>query len=300
MSADYPYLLGLDWIAPYRAQRIIDLLQAKGTGLAPDDFAEIQRDTVSLHARDLLPLLLSRVRADNDRDREAVAALKNWDGDARGDSGPAAIFEAWFLRLAPALAGDDLGPLITESYRERFTFITRFVTNILNEPASPWCDDVRTSKAESCEETITKALREAVDELSRRMGGNIREWRWEAVHRVMFPHQGLDAVGLLRPWLSRSMPGSGDWSTVNAGPVAADRPFEQRHVPGFRQIVDLSPANDSRFQADVGQSGHPLSPHYDDFLPDWKAVRHRPMRMDRVDVEKGALGTLRLTPHVQD
>jgi penicillin amidase len=298
-SAGYPYVLGLDWIAPYRAQRIIDLLKANGTVFTPDDFAEIQRDTVSLHARDLLPLLLARVRPDDDRGREAVAALKNWDGDARGDSGPAAIFEAWFLRLAPALAGDDLGPLITQSYQERFTFVTRFVANTLNAPDSPWCDDVRSATPETCGDIVTMALRDALDELADRLGADMRRWRWDAVHRVMFPHQGLDAVGLLRPWLSRSMPGSGDWSTVNAGPVAADRPFEQRHVPGFRQIVDLSPANDSRFQADVGQSGHPLSPHYDDFLPDWKAVRHRPMRMDRVDVEKGALGTLRLTPPVQ-
>ena len=298
--SDYPYVLGLDWVAPYRAQRIIELLKAKGAGLRPDDFAEIQRDTVSLHARDLLPLLLARVLPAGARDREAVAALKSWDGNASGDSGPAAIFEAWFLRLAPALAGDDLGPLATQSYQERFTFVTRFVTNTLNADASPWCDDVRTSEAESCEEMITTALHEAVDELASRMGSNLGEWRWDAVHRVMFPHQGLDAVGLLRPWLSRSMPGSGDWSTVNAGPVAADRPFEQRHVPGYRQIVDLSPANDSRFLADVGQSGHPLSPHYDDFLTDWKAVRHRPMRTNRQEIERDAIGTLRLAPHTEN
>ena len=116
------------------------------------------------------------------------------------------------------------------------------------------------------------------------------------MHRAVFPHQGLDAVGLLRPLLSRSMPSAGDWSTVNAAPVDSDHPFEQREVPGYRQIIDLSPANDSRFLDAVGQSGHFLSPHYDDFLPDWHDVRHRRMRMDRSDIEKGAIGHLRLTP----
>ena len=82
----------------------------------------------------------------------------------------------------------------------------------------------------------------------------------------------------------------------NASPVAWDHRYEQRAVPGYRQIVDLSPANDSRFLDAVGQSGHLLSPHYADFLPDWRAVRHRPMRMDRTAVEQGAMGTLRLTP----
>jgi len=52
----------------------------------------------------------------------------------------------------------------------------------------------------------------------------------------------------------------------------------------------------SRFADAVGESGHFLSKHYDDFLPDWQAVRHRPMRMDRKAIEKGAIGTLTLRP----
>jgi penicillin amidase len=96
--------------------------------------------------------------------------------------------------------------------------------------------------------------------------------------------------------LNRSVPNGSDWSTVNVGPSTAGHLYEQRALPGFREIVDLSPANDSRFIGDVGQSGHFLSPHYDDFLPDWRAVRLRTMRMDRASIEKGALGHLRLTP----
>ena len=61
-------------------------------------------------------------------------------------------------------------------------------------------------------------------------------------------------------------------------------------------VIDLSPANDSRFLDAVGQSGHFLSKHYDDFLSDWRAVRHKKMRMERAHIEAGALGHLRLTP----
>ena len=295
-GAGYPHILGLDWPEPYRAQRIHELLQARGHGFTPDDFAGMQRDTVSLHARGLLPRLLARVRPQDARDREAVDRLRQWDGDARGDSGAAAIFQAWFLRLAPAIAGDELGPLLTDGYRDRFSFITRFVTSTLNTPDSPWCDDVRTTTRERCDDAVAAALHEAVTDLASRLGSDMSRWRWDAVHHAVFPHQGLDAVRFLRPWISRSIPSSGDWSTVNAGPVAADRPYQQRHVPSFREIVDLSPVNDSRFLADVGQSGHPLSPHYDDFLPAWRAVRHAPMRMMRPDIERDAIGRLRLNP----
>jgi penicillin amidase len=67
-------------------------------------------------------------------------------------------------------------------------------------------------------------------------------------------------------------------------------------VPGYREIIDLSPANDSRFLDAVGESGHPLSPHYDDFLADWRAVTHKKMRMTRDDIDRSALGRLTLAP----
>jgi penicillin amidase len=103
-------------------------------------------------------------------------------------------------------------------------------------------------------------------------------------------------VGALRPLLSRSIPNAGDWSTVNVGTVLVDRPYTQEAVPGYRQIVDLSPANNSRFIDAVGESGHFLSPHYDDFMTDWRDVRDRKMRMTRAEVDDGALGRLVLTP----
>jgi len=39
-----------------------------------------------------------------------------------------------------------------------------------------------------------------------------------------------------------------------------------------------------------------LSPHYSDFLADWRNVKHRKMRMERADIDRGAIGHLRLTP----
>jgi penicillin amidase len=143
---------------------------------------------------------------------------------------------------------------------------------------------------------VTAALHDAVAELTRGMGGDIRRWRWDSVHRAVFPHQGLDAVGLVRPFLSRSMPNGGDWSTIDVGPVDTDHPLEQRAIPGYRQIVDLSPSGESRFLDAVGESGHFLSPHYDDWLQDWHDVRYRPMRMERAEIEKDAIGHLTLVP----
>jgi penicillin amidase len=293
--ADYPHLLGLEWVEPYRAQRIVDLLGGRSK-LRPQDFAAIQADTLSLHAKALLPVLLAHVQPDAQLTRDAVNILSAWDANATPEGNAPAIFAAWFHELAPAIAGDDLGPRALELYASRFTFITRFTIDTLTRNDTRWCDDVRTPKVEACDEIITRALDSGLAALSARLGNNPATWRWDAIHPAMFPHQGLDSVRMLRPLLSRSVPNGGDWSTVNVGPVAADELYEQHSVPGYRQIVDLSPANDSRFLDAVGESGHFLSPHYDDFLSDWKSVRHRKMRLDRGEIQKSATGRMTLRP----
>ena len=296
----YSYHLGLEWPEPYRAQRAIDLLNAvhvqADRRFTPDDFARMQADTLSLHAKTLLPLLLAHAQPATPADREAVDLLRRWTFDARGDSAAAAIFGAWFQHLAPALVEDELGDLLTDRYKDRYSFVTRFVTQTLTANDAAWCDDGRTRETESCDDVVTRALRQGVGDLERRLGGDMAHWRWDAVHRAVFPHQGLDAVVALRPILSRSVPNGGDWSTLDVGAVDALHPYEQHNVPGYREIIDLSPANDSRFLDAVGESGHFLSAHYDDFQRDWHDVRHRKMRMSRAEIDAGAIGHLRLTP----
>jgi len=227
-------------------------------------------------------------------DRTAVDILRAWNDDARGDQAAPAIFEAWFLHLAPTIVGDELGPL-TAAYETRFSSITRFLDATLD--ANPvWCDNVTTPVRETCDEAVTTALHAGVEELSEKMGREAARWRWDVVHEAIFPHQGLDSVPGLRRLLSRAVPNGGDWSTVDVGPVAPDARYEQHSVPGYREIVDLSAANDSRFIDAVGPSGHFLSKYYDAYLPDWKAVRYRKMRMDRLQIESDAIGRMRLSP----
>ncbi len=295
MPPSYPHLVALEYPDPYRAQRITDLLTNR-TGLTPNDFRDIQADTLSLHARTLVPLLLPHVTSESPNVRRAVELLRQWDFNGAADSVAESIFQAWFLRLAPTIAGDELGPLARKAYEGRFSYITRFTIGLLNGRAATWCDDISTPAAETCDQSITKALEAGLADLTTRLGTDMTRWRWDRVHRAVFPHQGLDSVAPLRWLLSRSVASAGDWSTVNVGPVAADALYDQISIPGYRQIIDLSPTNDSRYLDAVGQSGHFLSRHYDDAIPDWQAVRLRKMRMNRTEFEAGAIGRLTLRP----
>jgi penicillin amidase len=297
---DYPYELSGEWTEPYRAQRIIDLL-ARKTAVKPDDFAVMQSDTVSLHAHALLPVLLGRIHPADARDQQAVAILRRWNGDARGDSAAAAIFQAWYFELVPAVVLDKLGPQLTASYQEldRSSYVSRFIARTFATAGNSWCHDEQTKARESCDDRALSALHAGLDRLSSRLGSDLSRWRWQDVHTAVFAHSTLDTVPVLGRLLRRTAPHGGDWSTIDVGPVFAPRPFEQHSLPGYRQIVDLSPANDSRFLEAVGQSGHVLSPRYDDALKDWSEGRYRKMRMDRAEIEQGAIGHLQLVPATQ-
>jgi penicillin amidase len=286
-----------EWIDPYRAQRIIDRLREKPK-LTVDDFASIQADTFSLHAKRLLPILLERVHPIDAQDAQAVSILRQWNLDARGDQAAPAIFQAWYYELLPAVAGDELGPVLTPDYQglDQSSYRSRFLLRTLAEKDNAWCDDARTPAKETCDDTASIALHAGIARLRKQAGSDMTRWRWDGVHHGVFAHSTLDTVPLLGRWLRRTVPHGGDWSTVDAGPVYAPKPFEQHSLPGYRQIADLSPANDNRFLDAVGQSGHVLSPHYDDALPLWAAGRQRKMRMDRAKIERDAIGRLRLTP----
>jgi len=286
-----------EWSEPYRAQRIVDRLQQKPK-LTVGDFASIQEDTFSLHAKALLPILFERVHPIDAADERAVSILRQWNLDARGDQPAPAIFQAWYYELLPAVALDELGPVLTPDYQslDRSSYRSRFLLRTLAARDNVWCDDVRTPTKETCDDAASAALHAGIARLTKQLGSDMATWRWDGVHKGVFAHSALDTVPLLGRFLRRTVPHGGDWSTVNVGPVYAPKPFEQHSLPGYRQIVDLSPANDSRFLDAVGQSGHVLSPHYDDALPLWAAGKHRRMRMDRAEIERGAIGRLRLMP----
>ena len=73
-------------------------------------------------------------------------------------------------------------------------------------------------------------------------------------------------------------------------------PLAQNHGAGYRAIYDLGRPERSVFVVSTGQSGNPLSSHYEDYAGSWRDGRYLPMLPDRPAVEEAALGTLVLRP----
>ena len=262
----------------------------------PTTSRRIQADTVSLHARALLPLLLAHVQPDDlaRPPRRRHPARRGTTMRAATCAAPA-IFEAWFLQLAPC----DRRRRTGAGERQRMkggSPPSRGSSRRTLDGNPLWCDNVTTTAKESCDEAVTTALHAAVD-------GSCRSaWAANPIAGDGTPFtRGLPAPGVRIGAAScvRSSAGGAERRRLEHGRRRSGRrrrrPSNSVPSPATGGIVDLSAANDSRFIESVGPSGNFLSKYYDAFQQDWKDVRYRKMRMDRLEIETGAIGRLRLS-----
>jgi len=286
---EYPYFISYDWDPGYRATRIVEVLESKAK-LSADDFRALHADVTSVPARTLVPALL-KLSPQSEDQRRAMDALRGWDYRLTTDSVPAAVYEVWLNRLGPNTFGDELGDL-ADSYSGRMG--VRMLVGLVETPGSPWFDDVTTTGKETWDDVALRSLDEAVAFLRERLGSDEKGWQWGKLHTATFAHQ-LGAVQPLDLIFNKGpFPNGGDGFTVNN--TGYDSQYQQRTVPSYRQIIDLSDWSKCVSVHTTGQSGHPGSPHYADFIPLWLAVDYHPMLYERGDMEANKEGVLVLMP----
>ncbi len=290
-AAGYPHYISDHWAPPYRARRILELLDGGPQSL--DSTADIQRDHLSPMARHLLPLMLA-IDPAGQRERRVLALLGNWDGVMSRHRPEPLIFAAWMRELNRAVYADELGKLFPSFWGFRPSFIAFVLTR-----RREWCDDVRTSPVEDCESRIAAALEAALDQLSERFGDRFEDWRWGDMHKARFRHRIFTGLPLLGGLADLAIATDGGSYTVNRGAsriADPEHPFAHVHGPGYRAIYDLSDLAQSRFMIATGQSGNPLSSHYGDLLRDWRDGRYMRLGLKRGDLEAAAEGVFRLVP----
>lgn len=277
---DYPHLIGTNFAAPYRAARVVEMIESKRKH-SPQEMERMQADVLAVHARELLSLLLTTAPAD-ERSQQAIQLLRSWNAQMTGASTQAAVFAAWYTELGKRLFEDELGPELWPAYSRNIYMVGMALEAALEENTA-WCDDARTNQIETCAETLTGALSDGLARMSEAQGtGDINAWRWNNVHHAQFPHNPFDKDERLKEMFSRSIPNGGDKFTVNvASSFRKWEEYNQDHTAAYRQIVDFNRINNSRFINAPGQSGDPYSRHYDDLLKRWQRVEYLPMRFSR-------------------
>ena len=139
---------------------------------------------------------------------------------------------------------------------------------------------------------------DALQWLEDRYGADLESWRWGAAHEARHDHPVLGQTRLFS-WLTNiRQPTSGGDFTLNRGatPGTLPDPFINTHSAGYRGVYDFADPDSSVFVIATGQSGNPLSRHYDDLGDLWRRGEYIPMTLDPELARAGNIGITVLTP----
>lgn len=276
----YPHYLTSEWAAPYRHQRIEQLLAATPRHTL-ESLASIQRDEVSLATRRLLPQLRA-ARSDHPLAGEAQRLLAQFDGTMAADRPEPLIVWAWVRQLTQALFADDVGAALYERQLGSRSF-REALENVLERDDTSWCDDDNTPAVETCAMQRDAALTRALDELAAAHGHDVSRWRWGSAHHARAEHRPFSKVPALARWFELRAPVGGDTFTVNVSRVglrpdaATGELYLDEHGPSLRALYDLADPQRSRVMHSSGQSGLVFEPGYRDFLQPWQRAEYLPL-----------------------
>jgi penicillin amidase len=300
----FPMHLSFDWGDTQRIQRWLTLMKTREVHTR-ESFIEAQLDTVSPTARTLLPLIGADLwftgeaapEGTPERLRQnALNLLAKWNGEMNEHLPEPLIYQAWMRALQDRLIRDDIGPMADEFSHIEPVLLERIYRNI--DGASAWCDVVQSAVVESCTDIARIALDEALLTLSERYGRNVESWRWGDLHQAAQDHPVLGDVPVLRYFVNIRQSTSGDDHTLMRGVTKGDgeNPYLNVHGAGYRGVYDFADPDSSVFIISTGQSGHPLSRHYDNLGERWRRGEYIPMSLDTELARAAAVGYTVLTP----
>src|SRR5581483_5112213 len=292
---EYKYLLTRDWEAPYRAERIQELLRAQDK-LSIADLQAIQGD---LYSAPLVKLqkYIEPLPTDDFLTRRALDYVRAWDGRMDKDAQAAAILEATYHALVNDLFANRMSANTFEMYQADTNAPRQLIDQLLDDPQNEWWDDPATPARETREDRLKQAYKDGVNFLGTLYGDAPPEWRWGRIHYATFEHpfgsqKPLDLLFNFGP-----VPTGGNGFTVwNAGYHPNPKNYAQRTVSSMRQLADLSNWDQSLWINATGQSGQPLDAHYSDLIYKWRDMGYETLPFTRAAVQAKQAQVLTLTP----
>lgn len=288
---DYPYekyKIGFEWTAPFRYQRIEEVLQNHDK-FGINDSQRLQNDYVSLPARRITSLLKG-VTSQDKKVNKALKMLRNWDNDLTINSSAGALFQVWYQKhlqkavvsqVLPEKAADDIGngdPVV--------------VLNLLEKPDHRFGKNPRKTR----DKILLSSLKDAINQTESLLGPNMGKWKWGDLHVAHLKHPLSDLVGQEKQKKMNVGPIPRGGSSNTVGATSFDKEFKQTSGASYRQVIDVGNWDNSIAINTPGQSGDPNSNHYDDLFDKWEKGKTFPLLFSRKKVEEATEKRIELVP----
>ena len=285
VGSSYPYFLTHSWAQPYRARRILDLLNQKPK-LTTDDFRRIQGDVYSignvLFAHEAAKILRPRLKPEEMKLAQVIDSFDRWDGLVRSDSTVAPIVSQMRVAFRSRVLTAALGEELVKIYQ--WSNFDTTIDRLIAEQPKDWLPKEFISYAD----LLRACYDDARMTLTKNIGEDESKWTWGEMAKVNFRHPLAAAplIGLQFTIPPIPQNGSGGLAaTVNVGANVS-----------MRLIADASNWDNTQHGITLGESGIPNTPHWSDQLADWRAVTPPVFPFSEAAVAKATKETLILSP----
>lgn len=272
-----------------RARRISQLLDPK-SNWDKEAVSKMMFDNTSAVAPEVVQELISNVDYNSlsKNEKEAITILKAWKGSNNLEDVAPTIYNKWIYMYLKNTFEDELGSANFKQFLGTHIMKQIIAKQMANEN-SLWWDNIATKeKKETRSQVLSKSFKESILALDKQLGNSVSGWTWNKVHMLEHQHP-LGKVAALRPYFNVGpFAVSGSTEVINNlfFDFTEDGNYVVKGGPSTRRIIDFSDVENSWTILPTGQSGNPLSSHYNDQAELYNAGKFRKMKMNKEEIIK--------------
>ncbi len=254
-----------------RAHRIEDLI-LKQDKWNIEELEKVQLDVHSDRDMRLRDIMISELPSKRSAELQKMAdVLANWNGTYSLNSIGSTVYSRMIYEILNLGVGKKMGKKRFQQLLHTYTLKTS-LENLISDKNSVWWNGNR-------KQIFVAAFDSTLQSLSRQLGSNIDNWKWERVHQLTHVHpigrkKPFDKIFNVGPF-----PKTGSLEVIDKeGFIYSDKPtYKILSGPALRLLIDFAKPDSAIGIIPTGQSGNFLSPHYSDqaqMFVDGKYRRH--------------------------
>jgi penicillin amidase len=281
-TPESPYPLTIEWIDPYRVERIYKALDGRDR-LTPKDMLATQTDIYSEVDQELgqrFAYAIDQTPGADAELRKAADLMRSWDGRLTTDSAAASIVTQTRAALWPMILKPKLGDTMYDYHWGEKDFAEE---EMVMHARADWLPP----GYKNWDTLLTAAVKKGMED--GKAPADVTAWSYGSWHTIDIEHplaQFLPFIGRIAG--TGPQPMSGDTTTV--------KQIGRDVAPSQRFTMDWSNVDGSTENIVLGESGNPLSPYFKDQWNDWYNGTTFTLPFSPAAVAAQTRHTLRLLP----
>ncbi|MBB1194499.1 penicillin acylase family protein [Flavobacterium sp. SOK18b] len=272
-----------------RAKRIAQLLDSNSSW-DKEAVGNMIFDNVSSVAPNVVKELIANCssKALSSTQKQAILILKDWKGSNNLDDVAPTIYNKWVYQYMKNTFEDELGKEKFEMFLGTHV-MKQTIANQIQNKNSVWWDNINTkNNKETRENIVLQSFKEAISALEKQLGPDVLAWTWNRVHTLEHQHP-LSKVAVLKNIFNVGpfeVSGSSEvinnlFFSYNSSGI-----YDVKGGPSTRRVIDFSDIENSLSILPTGQSGNPMSAHYDDQAELYNTGKFRRMLLNKEEIQR--------------